>query len=368
MTDADELAHRLTALRTGPWTPAARAAAAAAAPGAARGKIHFQVEALGGARDPLVLSLVSEDQKTHLAPHWKATPSPEADAFRADLDAQLDDLALLELAIETGYLPAAAGDEARDRLGRLAASAAVREYIEDYDFIPVLYLAGRLGVEGLRRLDPPAPDPTAAPRFAAFLAGHADWLRDENLREWQRFLDDFVVRTGEQDLYYDYLADGRVPAKADRERFARLTAGLQHFVAALADLFGLLEPGEGPRFGIFYGYWLAKFFGDDLGPKGYQPNRLIWEPGDSWAVVARSSPVFRPAGSEWTADIPGDVPVRVSAGDSPAQGAWQTDIDRIASAWVETKAFVAGLAATSDKSPKATGRSQPGRPSPPAGP
>jgi hypothetical protein len=329
---AGEVVQRLEGLRRGPW---ARAAARRAAATAA-----------GTTSRPKPLRLAEERKLAKwLVPHWERIPGEKANQVRATLDAELDELSLWELAAETGYLPPeVVGEETRARLRRLCRSAAVREYIEDYDYLPVMYLASRVGVEGLPPFDPPPPDPSGALRFAAFLAGHADWLQDDDLDEWLLFLDDFIEEADEQDLYHDYLESGLPPdGKRRARRFARLTSGLQRFVTYLADLFGLLEPAEVPRFGVSYAYWMAKFFGYELGPEGYVRNDTIWEAGDDWARVARRSPVFKPKERSLRAAPTARTPSGKSAGANTARAAWQASIDALKQGWKDTRQFVAQL-------------------------
>jgi hypothetical protein len=297
-----------------------------------------------GAAPALAAHLGNEKRlAAYLRPHWEKVPNDEANGVRAEFDAELDDLGLVELAVETGYLRAdQLGDDVRGRLRRLAASPAVRKYVVDYDFVPVMYLAHRLGVKDLPNRTPPPPLPNAQLRFAAFVAGHRDRATDDLYQEWVRFLDDFVDESDEQTVYYKFLKSGRRPAKHRVERFARLTAGLVRFVTSLADLFDLLDDGEDERYGVFYAYWLAKFFGYKLGEAGYVRDKAFWSATENWAAAARASPLFRTELEDFPADARRlDVPDDDAAG-TPVAG-WQANIDSLGRAWEATRRFVAAV-------------------------
>lgn len=157
-----------------------------------------------------------------------------------------------------------------------------------------------------------------------------------------RFLDDFVEENDEQTVYYKFLTSGRRPAKHRVERFARLSAGLVRFVTSLADLFDLLDDGEDERYGVFYAYWLAKFFGYKLGEAGYVRDKAYWSATRNWAAAARASPVFRTEVEDFPADA---RRLEVAEGDganTPVAG-WQANIDTLDRAWEATRRFMASV-------------------------
>lgn len=208
---------------------------------------------------------------------------PAEIAVRDSLDYALAHLMLLELAVETGYLPLdLVRDEARRELSSLLWSVGAQRFVRYYDYVSIEYLARRLNVRGFRNIDPPAVNPEASTRFAIFLAQFSDWVEDEPLRLWLGFLDDYVKYKGEQAAFRSFL---KGEAKERSERFGRLLYGIQRFLLSLSNLFGVLKPAERARFGLFYSYWMAKFFGYELKEDGYRPATQ-----DSWADRIQEHP------------------------------------------------------------------------------
>jgi hypothetical protein len=215
--------------------------------------------------------------------------------FRESFDESLDRLELLELSIESGYLsPEAVRKQALAEMKVLLKSAASQSYLEHYDYLLVRFLAARFDFPlTLPRLVPPEPNPECELRFAAFLSAHNQWESDPNIEMFTMVLDDY--RFGERlnsEFFSDYL-QGRRRAKLDAEeevRIRQLSIGLDHFVNLLGGLFGQLSETLQPYFGSFYAYWLAKFFGCELGERGYTE---YW---DSWEsdVIKLYSSAFSP--------------------------------------------------------------------------
>ena len=105
---------------------------------------HAQVEealhALSGMAEP--------SRRRVLRPHWEdpAGVTGERDiAIRRGLDGAFNQLAALELAISTGYLPPeVATDAVEPRIRELLKSRAVARFIDDYSYFQVRLLANRL--------------------------------------------------------------------------------------------------------------------------------------------------------------------------------------------------------------------------------
>lgn len=206
-------------------------------------------------------------------------------AVRDSLDYALAHLMLLELAVETGYLPLELiRDDARRELSMLLWSEGAQQFVRYYDYVTIEYLARRVGITGVRNVVPPPVNSEASIRFAIFLAQFADWVEDKALRSWLGFLDDYVAYDEEQSDFRSYLL-GEVTNRS--ERFSQLLYGIQRFLLSLSNLFGILKPSERARFGLFYSYWMAKFFGYKLKEDGYQASAQ-----QSWAKIIQKHPEF----------------------------------------------------------------------------
>ena len=208
---------------------------------------------------------------------------PQEIAVRDSLDYALAHLMLLELAVETGYLPLELiRDDARRELASLLWSSGAQQFICYYDYVTIEYLGRRLDIAGIRNVAPPLINPEASTRFAIFLAQFTDWVKDKGLRSWLSFLDDYVEYPGEQEDFRSYLG-GEVTTRS--ERFSRLLYGIQRFLLSLSNLFCVLKPSERAIFGLFYSYWMAKFFGYELDEDGYKQTTQ-----QSWAEILRKHP------------------------------------------------------------------------------
>ena len=204
-------------------------------------------------------------------------------AIRDSLDYALAHLMLLELAVETGYLPLEViRHDAQQELVMLLWSEGAQQFIRYYDYVTIEYLARRLGITGVRNVEPPPVNPEASTRYAIFLAQFTDWVEDTALRSWLGFLDDYVRDREEQAAFRSYLL-GEVMNRS--ERFSQLLYGIQRFLLSLSNLFGVLKPSERARFGLFYSYWMAKFFGYTLKEDGYRKARQ-----QSWASIIQEHP------------------------------------------------------------------------------
>lgn len=87
------------------------------------------------------------------------------------------------------------------------------------------------------------------------------------------------MENNEQNNFYKYLVTGN----GRSERFMMLINGARSFVLILADFFTLIPSNARARYGFFYAYWLAKFFGYELSERGYTYNIKKWYENDSWA-------------------------------------------------------------------------------------
>jgi hypothetical protein len=165
-------------------------------------------------------------------------------------------------------------------------------YLEHYDFLLVRFLAARLDLPlKPRRLAPPASNPDAEVRFAVFLATHREWTSDSNIERFTRLLDNYLFGDRlNSDFFSDYLLKRRKRSLSKREEvhIRQLSNGLDRFVQLSGGLFAQLSDSERPRFGSFYAYWLAKFFGYELESDGYE---RIWHSWESDAIKLYSPAV-----------------------------------------------------------------------------
>ena len=196
--------------------------------------------------------------------------------------------------------------------------------MRNYDYVSIEFLARRLGMRGFRNVEPPSVNPAAGTRFTVFLAQFSDWVQDAALREWLGFLDDYVEYPGEQAAFRAFLKGAQ---RERSERFERLLYGVQRFLLSLSNLFGMLAPAERARCGLFYSYWMAKFFGYQLKEEGYEEATQ-----ESWAKLIREQ----------------TIPLRPSADRSTLQklrAIRDNHIRTIQEAWDATRELVAVAAA-----------------------
>jgi hypothetical protein len=260
-----------------------------------------------------------------LRPHWeRPIRDPNEILYRDSLDHILETLALIELALETGYFDEAAVKRpVRRIMVDLLWSQGAREFVTSYGYISVIFLASRMGLDFGVLLDTHSlPTFTRAEtRFAVFLAQHQNWYSHPELGIWLRFLDDYRLYPGEQEDFLTFLRDGNPDMFADKQhRFISLMAGLEQFCTYLSDLIDLLPKNEWPYFGMVYLYMMARFVGHRMTASG-----LDRDANDiDWASELRSSPYL--SGAE---DI------------GPKQ--LLSALDRLSHFWRVTSEFVAGF-------------------------
>jgi len=113
---------------------------------------------------------------------------------------------------------------------------------------------------------------------------------------WLRFLDDYVVEDGEQNMLWKYLKGQR---QTPPNRTEELLWGCQAFVSSLASTFHILNDDELGPFGLIHSYWLQKFFGYKRDGSGFfVKNTTEWGRADSWAQTISKSQRFLPAGTD----------------------------------------------------------------------
>jgi len=194
--------------------------------------------------------------------------------FRNSFDEALDQLQLLELAVECGYLSLqSVKDTAAEDFRLLLTNPQARRYVEMYDFVPIRFLAARIGFDiGLTSPEPPPINPSAAVRFATFLSLHREMSRRDSIEMFLKVLDDFRFAGLINAPYLkDRLQSGNAFLETtEKETLLAITQGLIDFVQILGDLFLQLDADEQPLFGCFYGYWLSHFFGFRRTERGYE--------------------------------------------------------------------------------------------------
>jgi hypothetical protein len=289
MREQDEFQKRLADLMDGPWMATGNLARKYLAPrtnviSLAKSDQTLNIFSIAKRLKPL--DIKRQEKLRHIL-RWHEDPirSKQERNLRDSLDFALTYLLLLELAIETGYIPLESVKEiVRREIFSLLWSRGAQEFIRLYDYVGVEYLAARVGIEGFRAVTPPPVNRNASIRFAAFLSQLTTWVEDKHMSEWRRFLDDYVEYPQEQTVFMKFLEQGGM---SPPKRFQRLLLGIHLFIFSLSDLFEILEQEERGHFGLFYSYWMAKFFNWRLTDEGYVQNR-----GRSWAKVIAASPAL----------------------------------------------------------------------------
>jgi hypothetical protein len=207
-----------------------------------------------------------------LRPHWGGaiTDSDEL-VLRNSFDWALTAPQLVELAVETGYIDLdTVYLPARRMMLDLTWSDGAVSFISDYYYVPVRFLAARLGIDlGLPEATPPAPKPDAEVRFASFLATYRDLIGSHTIQRWLAFLD-WYRTPAQHAVFRDAYETGNLPSDAsDREYVRSLARGAYRFMTSLGDLFSVLHPSEREYFGLFFAYWIARLYGYKIRPEGY---------------------------------------------------------------------------------------------------
>jgi hypothetical protein len=223
--------------------------------------------------------------------HRAATiEDPDEIEFRESFDQALEELQILELSVCSGYLPLdAVRQHATSEFKTLLAHAAARRYLKIYDFVPVRFLAARLGIDiGDTAVTPPPINAKAGLRFATFLAIHSEFVASPAIETFTELLDDY--------LFYDlinaqyFLSHQGIPSSqltSDQQRLLEKAAiGSVEFLQLLGDLFLQLETEERPLYGCMYAYWLSHFFGLRRGQTGYEQRGVTFEKLDARAVLS----------------------------------------------------------------------------------
>jgi hypothetical protein len=298
---------RLESLLKGPWVEiAAQADQFFRPPPELLSSLNAKREITKGDLEAVEKQLVSPARRKTIArtlrAHWDdqegITDQRELE-LRDSFDEVLTLLQLLELSIETAYLPEAAVlPMARERLLGALWSASARKFAYDYDYFAVRLLAARCKIDlGFSQVDPPAPNPAAQVQFATFLSQHWEWYDDEDLDWWLGLLDDYVAQDNDFDepeaaAFYTFLRTGKLTGKSREveRRFYERANGLKRFLLLLAGLFSSLPEGVTPIYGSFYLYWMAKFFGYQMTSAGYRRERNYRD----WSRVV-AGPILCPA-------------------------------------------------------------------------
>lgn len=232
-------------------------------------------------------------------PHWQGEEFTEPEyAFRESFDEALTVLQLLELAVETGYLTLeAVRPAARSELVALLWAPPARQFLDTYDYWTVRYIAERVGVDlGLPKLVPPRPDPAGEAEFGAFLALVSEWAVDPDLDAWLGLLDGHMLQDPddkyyvEADAFYEFLTTGELPDEADLDdvlRYFSLARGAFKFIFQLYGTVGPMQKRERFFFLTFFAYELSKFFGYELGDRGYVRT------GEEWDAIGGASAFHR---------------------------------------------------------------------------
>lgn len=244
-----------------------------------------------------------------LRPHWEdpeGVRSPGDLAIRGGLDAAFNQLAALELAISTGYLPPEVAIAAvSDRMRDLLKSRAVARFIDDYSYFQVRLLANRIDrveIKLPRVPELPVLDPSTHLHavVGSFLEKTIGLQQQVELRLLYAFLDNIDIPAAELDYYeVPKLERGREHdrfrlwlADRDAEQDSRIQEYFQKLKHAIAlwiwDRYALYVNEPEPvraRLAIFDIYWLLKLFNAQISTTGD-----VTYCGPSWLTYIADSP------------------------------------------------------------------------------
>jgi hypothetical protein len=189
--------------------------------------------------------------------------------LRDSLDEALSYIQLLEIAVESAYVPLESVlTTGRAYLVRLLWARGSRQFVNTYNYTLVMFFASRVGVDlGLPVVHPPGINPRAELRFAAFLSYLTDLYQNDKVTEWLRFLDDYVVDKGEKSRLRSFLRSGEKEADG---RNSALVAGALSFCECSYCFFGTLPKQDRSSYALFLQYWLRKFLESSAQRSGRQ--------------------------------------------------------------------------------------------------
>jgi len=253
-----EVRQRINFLKSGPWIE--------------RGESAW--DRIGtppkSSKERMAGSEKQRDLTNLLRPHWKGKPIVRKEGLVRDaFDEALTVYQLYELAIENQYI--SVNDikaDVEQELTNLLWSKGAREYLYNYSYIGVIYLAQRVGVDiGFLPIKLPPVQEASEGRFAAFLSQHMLWYADPILDGWLGFLDDYQEygdeNLSDKEVFWAFLRSKQRKFDDEPALWA-FVAGADRLVTRLADLARLLVEAEWSSYGLFYGYWLSKLYGYDL--------------------------------------------------------------------------------------------------------
>jgi hypothetical protein len=249
------------------------------------------------------LKRVSEEDNRLFRAYSLASPITDRSEieFRYSFDQAMEELQLLELAVETGYLSlGAVRSTAEVSFEELLSLSGAKEYLLVYDYVLVRFLAARLGFElGFGSLEIPPVVAGAELRFAGFLSVHREFTSSETIQKFTMLLDDFKFqKLINVSFFKNVLVQGGAGLSAKQKlRLESLCLGLTQFVQLLGDFFLGLDSDQQALFGMHYAYWLSHFFGmrhraqADVFPflslSDVVPDRMLFPPTlDSVALAA----------------------------------------------------------------------------------
>ncbi len=188
----------------------------------------------------------------------EAITDPDEIEIRDSLDEAFTYAQLLELAVETGYLPVGSVYAiGREQLAILLWPKAVRKFVSVYAYQLVQFLAARVDVEtGSPESSPPQPNQSAEIRFAAFLSYLTSLYSDNEIDDWLGFLDDYVTYDREQTDFRHFLEFGE--SEPPSTRFAQLLFGGLKFTGDSYRFLATLNDGESGCYTFFLQYWLDR--------------------------------------------------------------------------------------------------------------
>jgi hypothetical protein len=257
----DEAKRRIKYLNEGPWIE--------------QGKVAWEKIAKQGAGP--ANSKTQTALKNLLRAHWIEPIVYSEGIIRDSFDEALIVYQLYELEIENGYIELAdVAQQIAAELTDLLWSDGARDYLKIYGYMSIIYLAQRVGVDlGFREVPLPPIRERTEGKFASFLSQHVLWYEDPLLDGWIGFLDDYQVLHEEEwdkEVFLKFL-------KTEQREFTKeaalwgFVAGADRFLTRISDLSDSLSQDEKPSYGLFYAYWMAKYYGYTFSGNGYVRNR-----------------------------------------------------------------------------------------------
>jgi hypothetical protein len=267
-----EVKARLRAIESGPWRRRARfdrpGRAAPSFPNRPSIQVYFPIAPIPGL--PVPATSASAGDLPYLGV-FADTESEDLKHTQSSLEDAIVYLQIVNLALETGYLPREElGGSLQKHVDLIFTPEPARRRTHPDFYLRSRPIVARLNLERFLGHRKAPTESNSAVHFASFLAADRALERDPYCAAWNRFL------FGSGKEYAEFRTFLRSGSPPRTRRQMTLVFGGQRFASMLADFFVTLPGSVRPRFGALYGDQLSYFLGESPSRGTAQPGSPVW--------------------------------------------------------------------------------------------